>query len=146
MLETPLGKIRILKNGIEVDYIEKQHTVNLPITEKNPLAGCFRIAVDFSENDTIICELDSNENLSKGNSGGEDYACKVFNKDKIELVIGSFDEVNNCSSVCDYLENGLIFENLTTGETSQLIFGISWVVDLFEDDNRTWLASDPSFC
>ena len=57
-----------------------------------------------------------------------------------------FDEINDCSCVCDYLENGLIFENLTKGKTTQLVFGISWVTDLQENDDRTWFASDPTYC
>ena len=84
--------------------------------------------------------------IKKGNSGGENYSCKVFEEDKTEVTIGTFDEINDCSCVCDYLENGLIFENLTKGKTNQLVFGISWVTDLQENDDRTWFASDPTYC
>ena len=136
----------ILKNGKEVNYTAQKYKAEIFEAKEKPLAGCYRISVNFNENDTISCELISNLNLEKGNSSGEDYACKVFSKDKIELTIGTFDAINNCSCVCDYLEDGLIFENLTIGQTKQIIFGISWVTDLYENDNRTWFASDPTYC
>lgn len=144
MLVTPLGKIKIKKNGKEIEYIAKEYECNLPIVREKPLGGCYRISVDFEENDTIICEIEATTEIKRGNSGGDNYACKVFQKGSVELTIGTFDEVNECTSVCDYLGNGLIFENLTLGKTNQIIFGISWVTDLYENDNRTWFASDPT--
>lgn len=146
MLETPLGKIKILKNNKEIDYVAEIYNADVPPAKNKPLAGCYRIYVDFEENDTISCELVSSLEIRKGNSGGENYSCKVFQKDKTEVTIGTFDEINDCSCVCDYLENGLIFKNLTNGKISQLVFGISWVTDLQENDDRTWFASDPTYC
>lgn len=145
MLETPLGKIKILKNNKEIDYVAEIYNADVPPAKNKPLAGCYRINVDFEENDTISCELISSLEIEKGNSGGENYSCKVFQKDKTELTIGTFDEINECSCVCVYLENGLIFENLIKGKTTQLVFGVSWVTDLQEYDDRTWFASDPTY-
>lgn len=146
MLETPLGKIIITKNGKVLGYEAKKHELDISVVKDNPIAGCYRIYIDYEENDTISCELLPNSKLTKGNSGGENYSCKVFQKDCLELTIGTFDEINNCTCVCDFLENGIVFENLTKGKIKQLVFGISWVVDLQEDDNRTWFASDPTYC
>jgi hypothetical protein len=146
MLETPLGLIRILKNGKEVEYIALEYKSNVPEAKEKPLAGCYRISVYFNAKDTIACELISTLNIKKGNSGGQDYACKVFEKENIELTIGTYDEINDSSCVCEYLENGLIFNNLTSGKMKQIVFGISWVTDLYKNDNRTWFASDPTYC
>ena len=146
MLETPLGKIIIAKNGKALEYEAKKHEADIAVIKDNPIAGCYRIYIDYEENDAISCELLSNFELTKGNSGGENYSCKVFQKDCLELTIGSFDEINDSTCVCDFTENGIVFEKLTKGKTNQLVFGVSWVVDLKEDDNRTWFASDPTYC
>ena len=143
MLNTPLGKIRILKNQKEVDYTPLPHNVDFHAIKEKPLAGCYRINIDFEQNDTISCELISTYNLEKENSSGEDYACKTFSKDNIELTIGAYDKIENNICACDYINNGLLFENLTY-DTNKIVFGISWVLDLYPEDNRTWLASDPT--
>lgn len=134
MLETPLGKIRILKNGKEIEYVAQKNNSAflLEDIQLEKFTEFYRITVDFMESDTISCELVSNLNIEKRNSGGDNYACKVFSQDNTALIITTFDEINNCSCVCDFQENGLIFENLTKGKTTQLVFGISWVTDLQE--------------
>ena len=144
MLDTPLGKIRILKNKKEVDYIALAHSIDFHAIKEKPLAGCYRINIDFKQNDTISCELISTYNLEKDNSSGEDYACKTFSKDNIELSIGAYDKIDSSNTcTCEYIENGLLFENLTY-DTNKIVFGISWVLDLYPDDIRTWIASDPT--
>ena len=88
MLETPLGKIKILKNNKEIDYVAEIYNADVPPAKNKPLAGCYRINVDFEENDTISCELISSLEIEKGNSGGENYSCKVF--ESIPYVFLSF--------------------------------------------------------
>ena len=103
MLNTPLGKIRILKNQKEVDYIALSHNVDTHSIKEKPLAGCYRINIDFEQNDTISCELISSYNLEKDNASGEDYACKTFSKNNIELSIGAYDKIDRCQLSKDLL-------------------------------------------
>ena len=143
MLATPVGAIKITRNQQEIDYSAVEHTIDMPIVKSAPLAGCYRITIVYNQNDTISCELVVSEELKRGNSGGENYACKVFTKDNIELTIGAIDMVGD-ECVCDYLDNGLIFENLCPSQNNQITFGVSWVDDLQEGDNRTWFTADPT--
>ena len=151
MIETPFGKIKITVNNKECKYEEiktqkmkktYQWQMNPILIKYNHLDGCYRVSIPCNKDDIIACELIPKINVEKYNDGGENYACKIFQKDKIQLTLGSFDVVNNCT--CDFIDNGLIFNKLQGNETKEIVFGVAWVTDLEEDDNRTWFAADPS--
>lgn len=82
MIETPIGKIKISINDKEVEYVANQYICDMPLIKQNPIAGCYRIKVAYNQNDTIKCELVFNTSVERYNSGGESYACKIFEKTK----------------------------------------------------------------
>ena len=149
MLKTPFGEIKIFKNRKEIEYVAELYTVDIDEVKENHLAGCYRITIDFEENDTIICQLFSDNSLIGLKSAcetGEDYICCHIEKDNTKLTIGTVDTINNMEFVGLCLQNGLILPNLPKGKTKNVVFGISWVNDLSgECDVRTYLASDPTY-
>ncbi|MBO5910438.1 MAG: hypothetical protein J6Q15_02900, partial [Clostridia bacterium] len=97
MLKTPFGEIKIFKNRKEVKYVAEAYDADIFAAKDKPLAGCYRVYVDFEENDTIVCELWSNDRLVAINSEeetGEDYICCHLQKDNVKLTIGTSDTIN----------------------------------------------------
>lgn len=142
MLKTPLGQIKISVNNKEVDCFAAKYNCDIKPIKDNPIAGCYRLLVACEKNDMIKCELIPSTTVEINDSGSETCAFKLFTKNNIQVAIGSFDVVNNC--VCDFIENGLVFENLQGNETDKIVFGVAWVTDLQENDYRAWYAADPS--
>ena len=150
MLKTPFGEIKIFKNRNEIEYVAEVYNTDIDAIKEKPLAGCYRITIDFEENDTIICQLSSDNSLIGVKSEcetGEDYICCHIEKDNTKLTIGTVDTINNMEFVGLCLQDGLILPNLPKGKTNKVVFGISWVDDFEgEYDIRTYLASDPTYC
>ena len=143
MLITPLGKIVIIKNGIEINYTPIKFKPDLNALKDKPFNDIYRITVQIQPHDTISCKLVPNEVLESYVASGEDLACIIITKDKTELAIGGLDEIYNFE--CSYLKFGLMYENIESSvQKKEVVFGISWVTDAYKGDIRTWFASDPS--
>ena len=93
MLKTPFGEIKIFKNRNEIEYVAEVYNTDIDAIKEKPLAGCYRITIDFEENDTIICQLSSDNSLIEVKSEcetGEDYICCHIEKDNIKLDVKSY--------------------------------------------------------
>ena len=64
MLETPLGKIYILVDGVAVDFEAKPFNYIKPPGKEKPIAGCYRIHIPVKNYHSIQCVLElGNERL-----------------------------------------------------------------------------------
>ena len=136
-LQTPLGEITVLADGLPVAYtaVQKQNRYT---------SECYRIYVPSNGYSEIACVLLSQDTDLRGEaSSGEGYLCMEFINESTKLSIGmAVDEAATPKYKSEVIENGLAYGDISHIEP--LIFGIAWVCDYTENDVRTWYAADPT--
>ena len=142
MLLTTLGVIRILADGLCIEYDAKECCFDRsPVSEK-PIVGCYRISVDAKKYRSVSCLLEfTGDAIPNSGSSGECYMTAEFIKEDVILTIGIEDE--NAAFASHRLPNGVRYDII--GECEKLHFGVAWATD-YEgaDDVRTWYAADPT--
>ena len=79
MLETPLGKINILVDGVAIHYDARPFDYIKPPVKDYPIAGCYRIHIPGKNYCSVQCILElENEKVEASSSSGERYVCKEF--------------------------------------------------------------------
>ena len=139
MLITPFGKIRIIADGIEIDYHAQIYQYPKPPVVTNPIEGCFRITVPVHGAQTVQCELISDKTASV--ESGENYFCVEYRQEKTQLIIGAIDGSIDFST--QETPRGIKYQFHKPVET--VVFGVAWTTDYRgTDDCRVWYAADPS--
>ena len=142
MLETPLGKIYILVDGVAVDFEAKPFNYIKPPVKDKPIAGCYRIHIPAENHHSIQCVLElANEKVEVSGSSGERYLCREFSESTVMLAIGMEDENPAFESV--RVKYGM--EYRINDKVEEVVFGSAWATD-YEgiDDVRVWFAADPT--
>ena len=141
MLNTPFGTIKIIADGIMLDYEAIPFSSQVRSIVAKPLAGCYRITVPTKNYHNIRCELEwSCEPIENTGSSGERFLCSEYEQGNTILTIGAEDE-NDAYKTVRY-ENGMGYNIVQP--TDIVVFGIAWATDHEDGDVRTWLAADPS--
>ena len=97
MLNTPLGSIKIIADGIMLDYEAIPFSSQVRSIVAKPLAGCYRITVPTKNYHNIRCELEwSCEPIENTGSSGERFLCSEYERGKTILTIGAEDENDAC--------------------------------------------------
>ncbi len=143
MLQTPFGIIRILSDGVLLDYEAVPRVCNCRSIQEKPLAGNYCITVPTAGRSTIQCEVDwCREPIRNTGDSGERYLCAEFVDGRTVLTIGIEDGNLAFESIrCD---NGMAYRILQPPATTTVVFGIAWATDYEDGDVRTWLAADPT--
>lgn len=135
MILTPLGPIRLLADGVPVEYEAE------PAATRQPnLAGCLRIRTDGAGVKELRCVLE-NKTLTPQSSSGEGCQAVEFADGKRILTIGTetYHPVYSTIPGPDGITVAL------NGSGGSVTFGIAWAEDYAGDsDVRTWLAADPT--
>ena len=142
MLETPLGKINIIVDGVVANFEAEPFDYIKPPVKDKPIAGCYRIHIPVENHHSIQCVLNlEDKNVDVSGSSGERYLCREFCAGAAMLAIGIEDENPAFQSV--RVENGM--ECCINGGIDEVVFGIAWAID-YEgtDDVRVWFAADPT--
>ena len=142
MLETPLGKVNIVVDGVAIHYEGKPFDFRKSPVKDRPIAGCYRIHIPVENHRSIQCVLNLEEkNIDVSGSSGECYLCREFCAGTTMLAIGIEDENPAVESV--RVENGMEYR---IGEkVDEVVFGIAWATDYAGiDDVRVWFAADPT--
>jgi len=142
MLETPLGKVNIVVDGVAIHYEAKPFDFRKSPVKDRPIAGCYRIHISAENHRSIQCVLElENEKVEVSSSSGECYVCKEFEYGTTMLAIGAEDE--NPAFELERLENGM--EYCINSPVEEVVFGIAWATD-YEGTNdvRVWFAADPT--
>ena len=141
MLNTPFGLIKIIADGIMLDYEAIPFSSQVRSIVAKPLAGCYRITIPTENYHNIRCELEwSCESIENTGSSGERFLCSEYERGNTLLTIGAEDE-NDAYETVRY-ENGMGYNIVQP--TDIVGFGIAWATDHEDGDVRTWLAADPS--
>ena len=141
MLNTPFGTIKIIADGIMLDYEAVPFSSKIRSVIEKPLAGCYRITVLTENYQNIRCELEwSCEPIENTGASGERFLYAEYERGNTILTIGTEDENTAFESV--RYENGMRYKLLQPIEA--VVFGIAWATDHEDGDVRTWLAADPS--
>ncbi|MBQ3559048.1 MAG: hypothetical protein IJA07_06030 [Agathobacter sp.] len=142
MLETLLGKINILVDGVAIQYEARPFDYIKPPVKDKPIAGCYRIHIPVENSSCIQCMLDLEDTkVDVSGSSGERYLCREFQKNSTMLAIGIEDE--NLAYESLRIENGM--EYRIKHSVNEVVFGIAWATD-YEgiNDVRVWFAADPT--
>lgn len=141
MLNTPFGTIKIIADGIMLDYEAIPFSSKVRSIVAKPLAGCYRITIPCADYRSIRCELEWRcEPIENTGSSGERFLCAEYERGNTILTIGVEDENAAYESV--RYENGMGYNLLHPIEA--IVFGVAWATDHEDGDVRTWLAADPN--
>lgn len=163
-IETPLGKIDILIDGIPVES---------KISRLNPLAalcpdieGRYKIEVEFipdGKEHIITCRLTPILPVQGYSESGENLECYAYynNDESIKVSIGlegdtgygyekgRFMRLNETYDYdCEFNKVNSEFHNsyyiLTNTKTTYYVFGVAWILECNEqNDVQTWFGADP---
>jgi len=158
MLETPMGKLIIQKNSMDIDY----RIIPQPL---KVMDGCdyyvdarYLILIDtmaIKAGDIVKCFIEC-QNTETDIDGGEYLSLLNFRKDNILLSLGAFEiqyhlyDDKNVAFEITYIKDGLEAYFVDTQDVEKFRFAISWIdlkeEDRDEDEAATWYGSDPLLC
>ncbi|MFT9846995.1 hypothetical protein [Aneurinibacillus sp. REN35] len=152
MLDTPLGRIRLVVNEKEIEYTAiKLDGIETLCPDVN---GRFSIQYEYKKEfkgQTIKCFIPSLD--VKGDfESGERLEAISFYQDDIKLTIGAegefYDPIYQYLGYDyngDYLSNGIEYETYETTEDRIFSFGVCWIQPYTtENDIQTWFGADPT--
>lgn len=140
MLETIMGRVSVLVNGLPIEYT----SVKLPNkTKLFSVDERYKISFDCPKGSDVSCKLIiiNDEDVKECIESGESLALISFYNGNIKLSIGI--EENPLNDEYHYAENGLSFRH---NSNSRVCFYIAWLVmkEPEVEDVFTWFAADPT--
>lgn len=146
MLQTPIGKLKILLNEEEIDYKEK-----FLVTEAKSFTVDKRAQIQFAQSIQLsdgnvikfIIEKDTGLAINPCVETGEDLQLISFYYQDFKLSIG-MEELKNIKYV--YLENGIQLEVRISMKLEEINAIVAWLKmqDADLEDTFTWYAADPT--
>lgn len=146
MLETPLGKLSVYKNGKQIEYW-------LNLLPLKPIEICnyevdarYLIEVDKSQispGDILTFTIDTDILANK--DGGDCLVESMFESDELFLAMGGYNiNIRDCSYTFSTLENGLQAEIIDLQYIEDFSVAIAWSNTNNEDYyTSVWFAADP---
>ena len=153
-LSTPLGKIKIFKNGRKVEYkIIKLD--NDPLRYPD-LAGRYKIEIDHINDGFphFVYSTIEGFDTCKGkwiSESGEKLECYSAYKGKVKVSIGiecdtyylDGERISSYDYDCVYLNNGIAYNIFPNIKSQTLVFMVAWLDEQNEEnDIQTWLGVD----
>lgn len=153
-LLTPLGKIRIYSNEVEIEYkIIKLDNDQLRYPD---IDGRYKIEVDYKNDEFphFIYSVIEGIDTSKGkwhSESGENLECYSLYQDNIKISIGikcntyhlDGERISSYDYDCIYLNNGIGYNIFPNTKSQTIVFVVAWIVGYnIKNDIQTWLGVD----
>ena len=146
MLQTPIGKLKILLNEEEIGYKENflvPETKSFTVDKRAQIQFAENIQLDSEDVINFIIEKQKGLEIRPCIETGEDLQLISFYYQNYKLSIG-LEELKNIKYT--YLENGIRLEVRVSLKLEEINAIVAWLKmqDADLEDTFTWYAADPT--